>query len=88
MIDSRFPGDQWKQLSPKETLDAIGGLVLRQTSQCSGASFFDSRQDEGEPMKKYFQRRYQRRPWSVSFNALRVEVISLSTCYFASLLGL
>ena len=57
MIDSRFSGDQWEQLLPKEALNAIGGLVLRASNQAvQWCKFFDNRQDEGEPMKKYFQR--------------------------------
>ena len=56
-IDTRFTGDKWENLTPKQALDAIGELVTHSTNQAvRWSSFFNSRQGELEPMKEYFQR--------------------------------
>lgn len=56
-IDTRYTGDKWENLNPKQALDAIGELVTHSTNQAvRWSSFFSSRQGEMEPMKEYFQR--------------------------------
>ena len=56
-IDARFPCNEWEQLTAKEALDAIAGLVLQSANQAvTWESFFTSKQTAGEPMKTFFQR--------------------------------
>lgn len=55
-IDTRYPGDEWEQLTAKEALDAIAGIVLQAANQVvTWEDFFTSKQAAGEPMKKFFQ---------------------------------
>ena len=56
-IDARYADGEWEQLSPKEALDAIAGIVLQAANQAvTWEAFFTSKQAVGEPMKKFFQR--------------------------------
>ena len=56
-IDARYADGEWEQLSSKEALDAIAGIVLQAANQAvTWEEFFASKQAAGESMKKFFQR--------------------------------
>ncbi|KAG0712546.1 hypothetical protein GWK47_018255 [Chionoecetes opilio] len=56
-IDARYSADRWEQLSPREALDAIAGIVLESANQAvMWEHFFTSKQSVGKHMKKFFQR--------------------------------